>query len=67
MVELDGVQFHDDRGAFEADRDAEMLAIGLVTVCITWERLTQRPGREAKRLSRSSPSADLACLVRGSS
>jgi hypothetical protein len=51
IVELDGVQFHDDRGALEADRDrdAEMLAAGLVTVRITRERLTQRPGCEAKR------------------
>ena len=52
IVELDGWEFHSDRGSFESnrDRDAELLANGFRTVRITWERLTTRPGREATRL-----------------
>jgi hypothetical protein len=54
IVELDGYRFHSSRERFEGDRDgdAEMLAIGLVTVRITWERMTRAPAREADRLSR---------------
>jgi hypothetical protein len=52
IVELDGWGFHRSRDSFERDRnrDADMLAAGLVTVRITWERLAQRPRREAQRL-----------------
>jgi len=52
IVELDGAEFHLDRYAFESDRDrdAELLAAGYVTIRITWERLKQRPAREAARL-----------------
>lgn len=52
IVELDGAEFHLDRDAFESDRDrdAALLALGYVTVRITWERLKQRPAREADRL-----------------
>jgi len=54
IVELDGYKFHSSRERFERDRDgdAEMLAIGLATVRITWERMTQTPAREAERLLR---------------
>jgi very-short-patch-repair endonuclease len=52
IVELDGYEFHRTRQAFEKDRerDAATLAVGLVTVRITWERLAQAPEREAERL-----------------
>lgn len=52
IVELDGAEFHLDRDVFESDRDrdAALLALGYVTVRITWERLKQRPAREAARL-----------------
>lgn len=52
IVELDGWRFHANRRTFESDRDrdAERLAAGYVTVRITWERLTCKPAREAKRL-----------------
>lgn len=52
IVELDGWEFHRDRQAFEDDRvrDADMLAAGLVTVRITWERYTRTPDSEARRL-----------------
>ncbi len=52
IVELDGYRYHSDRRTFERDRnrDAEMLARGIVTVRITWERLTVRPAAEAGRL-----------------
>ncbi len=52
IVELDGWQFHRDRTSFESDRDrdADTLAADLVTVRITWERMTGRPREEAARL-----------------
>jgi very-short-patch-repair endonuclease len=48
IAELDGEDYHQD---FEADRekDADLLAAGHRVVRITWERLTERPRREAKR------------------
>jgi hypothetical protein len=52
IVELDSKEFHMDPIAFETDRerDAEMLAHGFVTLRVTWERIEERPEREAKRL-----------------
>jgi hypothetical protein len=52
VVELDGWDFHSDRRAFEDDRerDAAMLALGIATIRITWERLHENPEREAERL-----------------
>jgi very-short-patch-repair endonuclease len=52
IVELDGWDFHNDRTAFETDRerDASALAAGYATVRITWERLNSAPSREAARL-----------------
>jgi hypothetical protein len=52
IVELDSREFHMDPIAFETDRerDAEMLLHGFVTVRVTWERLEQRPQKEATRL-----------------
>jgi hypothetical protein len=52
IVELDGWDFHNDRHAFENDRerDADHLAHGLVTVRITKPRFAANPDREATRL-----------------
>jgi very-short-patch-repair endonuclease len=52
IVELDGWDFHQTRRSLQRDRerDAVTLAAGIVTVRITWERLTQVPDREAARL-----------------
>ncbi|MBV9716286.1 MAG: hypothetical protein JOZ64_13000 [Solirubrobacterales bacterium] len=52
IVELDGWDFHRSRVAFENDRerDAQMLANGIATVRVTWERLHAEPEREADRL-----------------
>lgn len=54
IVELDGYDFHSDRGSFEADRDndATALALGIRTVRVTGERLDQTPEKEAERLRR---------------
>jgi hypothetical protein len=54
IVELDGWEFHNDRWAFEDDRerDAAMLALGIATVRITWERLQAEPEKEAARPKR---------------
>jgi Protein of unknown function (DUF559) len=53
IVELDGREFHSDRDTFESDRnrDADMLAAGIVTIRITDERMKRRPEREARRLN----------------
>ena len=52
VVELDGWEFHRDRGAFERDRnkDADLLRASIATVRITWERLTEQDASEAARL-----------------
>jgi Transcriptional regulator, AbiEi antitoxin len=52
IVELDGWEFHGDRGSFESnrDRDAELLAASFAIVRVTTERLEQAPAREARRL-----------------
>jgi Transcriptional regulator, AbiEi antitoxin len=52
IVELDGFEFHGGRDSFESDRDrdADTLRVGHATVRITWQRMTKRPRREAKRL-----------------
>ncbi len=54
IVELDGWDFHQDRGSFEGDRerDATTLALAIATVRITWERFGRAPRREAERLLR---------------
>jgi Transcriptional regulator, AbiEi antitoxin/Protein of unknown function (DUF559) len=51
IVELDSWSYHGDKIAFETDRerDAYMLARGLVTVRVTEERLDGRPREEAHR------------------
>ena len=52
VVELDGWDFHSDRGSFEDDRerDARMLEQDLPTIRITKRRLLRQPGREASSL-----------------
>jgi hypothetical protein len=52
IVELDSWGFHKGKIAFETDRDrdADTLAYGHLTVRATWERIEQRPQREADRL-----------------
>ena len=52
IVELDSWDFHKGKIPFEADRDrdADALAHGYVTVRMTWERIDERPVREARRL-----------------
>jgi hypothetical protein len=52
VVELDGWPFHNDRQAFEDDRerDATMLLHRIATIRITRRRLKDQPIREAARL-----------------
>jgi hypothetical protein len=52
VAELDGWPFHNDRQAFEHDRerDATMLLHGIATIRITRRRLRSHPAREAARL-----------------
>ena len=54
IVELDSWEFHRDREAFERDRDrdADMLMAQIATVRVTWDRLTNRPAKEAARLQK---------------
>jgi Protein of unknown function (DUF559) len=53
IVELDGYQFHGDRGAFKDDRerDAQGLERGWATLRMTWSRMMEAPRREADRLN----------------
>jgi very-short-patch-repair endonuclease len=48
IAELDGEDYHEH---FHADRekDADLLAAGHRVIRVTWERLTERPGPEARR------------------
>ncbi len=52
IVEVDGWDTHRTRAAFENDRnrDADMLAAGVVTVRVTRRRMRAAPEREAARL-----------------
>lgn len=52
IVELDSWEFHRDRFNFHDDRerDAEALVADLATYRLTWERFTETPEREARRL-----------------
>ena len=52
IVELDGLEFHDDQDAFRDDRerDTENLKQGLATMRLTKDRLELTPGYEADRL-----------------
>ncbi|HWE08570.1 MAG TPA: type IV toxin-antitoxin system AbiEi family antitoxin domain-containing protein [Solirubrobacteraceae bacterium] len=54
IVECDGWPFHNDRQAFEDDRerDATMLLHGIATVRFTKRRLRRDPDREAARLTK---------------
>jgi Transcriptional regulator, AbiEi antitoxin len=54
VVELDGWDVHRSRQAFEDDRDkdATLLAAGIVTVRITKRRIETAPAREAARIRR---------------
>jgi very-short-patch-repair endonuclease len=54
IIELDGYEFHKDKTAFATDRerDAATLALGYVTLRVTWDRLEQKPAKEAKRLGK---------------
>ncbi len=52
IVELDGLEFHDDQDAFRDDRerDTENLKQGLATMRMTTDRLELNPAYEADRL-----------------
>jgi hypothetical protein len=52
VIELDSWTFHNDKDAFESDRDTDVdrLLAGCITVRITWERIKFRSAREAARL-----------------
>ncbi|MHB8657753.1 MAG: type IV toxin-antitoxin system AbiEi family antitoxin domain-containing protein [Solirubrobacteraceae bacterium] len=54
ILELDSWEFHQDRAAFERDRDRDLdtLLTGSITVRVTWERMTAGEAREAMRLRR---------------
>jgi hypothetical protein len=54
VFELDSWQYHNTRVDFEIDRDRDVdyVADDLIPIRITWERMTERPEREAERLHR---------------
>jgi very-short-patch-repair endonuclease len=53
IVELDSWEFHQDRTAFQTDRERSNRAIfaGIPTVRLTWERLTEQMEEEMARLN----------------
>lgn len=52
IVELDGYQFHSSKARFRSDRDhdADALALDILTVRVTTDRLDFTPEKEARRL-----------------
>jgi hypothetical protein len=52
VVELDSWEYHNDRHSFEHDRDkdADLIAAGLLPIRMTWERFISHGDREAARL-----------------
>ncbi len=52
VVELDSWEYHNDRHSFEHDRDkdADLIAAGLLPIRMTWERFISNGDREAARL-----------------
>jgi hypothetical protein len=54
IVELDGYQFHSSKDRFRRDRanDAEALALDILTVRVTMDRLEDTPEKEAQRMHR---------------
>jgi Transcriptional regulator, AbiEi antitoxin/Protein of unknown function (DUF559) len=52
IVEIDGRRFHEDTFESDRDRDADMLAAGIVTVRITDKRMNHNPEHEARRLNK---------------
>ncbi len=52
IVELDGYQFHSSKDRFRRDRanDAEALALDILTVRVTMDRLERTPEKEAERM-----------------
>jgi len=53
-IELDGYETHGTREQFERDRDRDpdLLAAGVATVRLTWDRMHEQAEREAARLRR---------------
>jgi hypothetical protein len=52
VLELDSWRFHSEKVPFESDRDRDVdrLVEDFLTIRITWERMHERPQREADRL-----------------
>ena len=69
VVELDGWDFHSSQYSFKSDReqDAALLALGIVTVRITWDRLIEAPEQEARWLLKILEQRRLANAERESS
>ena len=55
VVEMDGGAFHNTIGRIERDkvRDAERAAVGWLTIRVTWNELTKRPGAVISRIARA--------------
>lgn len=68
VVEMDSAKWHTTPGRLEHDklRDAELAAMGYLTIRVTWNELTQRPNEviariaQAYALRRPSPSTSIA-------
>jgi very-short-patch-repair endonuclease len=49
VAELDGRDYHEEPFERDREKDADLVTAGYRVVRVTWERLTGRPAREAKR------------------
>lgn len=54
-VEVDGFGFHDSRTAFENDRlrDAELAAVGIRTMRVTWRQIVDKPNETLVRVAQA--------------
>jgi very-short-patch-repair endonuclease len=49
IAELDGREYHEVPFERDREKDADLLAAGYRVIRVTWERLTERPAKEAAR------------------
>jgi very-short-patch-repair endonuclease len=49
VAELDGRDYHEARFETDREKDANLVAAGYRVLRVTWERLMDRPAREAAR------------------
>jgi very-short-patch-repair endonuclease len=66
-VEVDGYAFHGDRDSFEADRrrDADLGAVGIQVMRVTWRQIREEPEAVLARLVRALASRSIRSRAEG--